>query len=70
MTNAIFSVPPSVAHTALANGTLTQASLNLVPVTVTTTKQGQITLASTGATLQLIGCPQTEMMTAVEMKSE
>lgn len=70
MTNAIFSVPPSVAQSALATGTLTQASLNLVPVTVTTTKQGQITLASTGATLQLIGCPQTEMMTSVEMKSE
>ncbi|KAL4228786.1 hypothetical protein ACF0H5_011826 [Mactra antiquata] len=71
MTNAIFSVPPSVAQSALANGTLTQTSLNLVPVTVTTTKQGQITLASTGATLQLIGCPQTqEMMTSGDMKSE
>ncbi|XP_060553887.1 juxtaposed with another zinc finger protein 1-like isoform X2 [Ruditapes philippinarum] len=70
MTNAIFSVPPSVAQSALATGTLTQTSLNLVPVTVTTTKQGQITLASTGATLQLIGCPQTEMMTSVDMKSE
>ncbi|XP_045207927.1 juxtaposed with another zinc finger protein 1-like [Mercenaria mercenaria] len=70
MTNTIFSVPHSVAQSALASGTLTQTSLNLVPVTVTTTKQGQITLASTGATLQLIGCPQTEMMTSVDMKSE
>jgi len=60
---------PSVAQSALATGSLTPSSLSLVPVTVTSTKEGQFTLASTGATLQLIGCPQAEMMTT-ETKAE
>ena len=59
---------PSVAQNGLS-GTLPPGNLSLVPVTVTTTKQGQITLASTGATLQLIGCPQAEMM-STETKAE
>ncbi|XP_052254145.1 zinc finger protein 410-like [Dreissena polymorpha] len=69
MTNAVFSMAAPGNQSCITTGAFPGQSLNLVPVTVTTTKQGQITLTSTGATLQLIGCPQAEMMTT-ESKAE